>query len=35
MAIEVSSLPRELIKLVGIGLFFTVVIVALVYFMVK
>ena len=30
-----DSLPRELLKLVGIGLFFTVLIVALVYFAVK
>jgi HD-like signal output (HDOD) protein len=32
---ESSSLPRELVKLVGIGLAFTVVIVALVYFTVR
>lgn len=32
---ETASLPRELIKLVGIGLAFTIMIVALVYFAVK
>jgi HD-like signal output (HDOD) protein len=32
---EGASLPRELVKLVGIGLFFTILIVALVYFAVR